>query len=458
MATFVNGLQNWLDRGLQLFAWEECEFELDGAANDHLAALRSALDARTKPPVVKRHDRVHDLSTYYDRVIGIGEAQTVSSSYNVKKSDDEGWFQSDFIALLTFRPPGADQPVDFPMTAESLSDIEAAIEKAKKAGLDTIDLPSCPVPLPLGEVERDVRAFQAALAMPPAAQKPLSEVENSPAKSRPTLLIKGNIDAVGHQESREEKLQAPDAQFERTTSLKSNVTVRRHQIEGIARLQHLYKASPEYCRGVLLADDMRLGKTLQLLTFIAWALERDPTMPPALIVAPVALLQNWQEEADRFFGAGSIRILTAYGDTLAKLRVLREGVDAALLGEGLIRFLKPDWRRAAQVVLATYETLRDLEFTFAQVPWAILVCDEAQKIKNPNAMVTQAAKKLNVRFRVACTGTPVENSLADLWCLFDLVQPGLLGALNDFGRNFGRIIETNGDTAPARREELRLRT
>ena len=210
--------------------------------------------------------------------------------------------------------------------------------------------------------------------------------------------------------------------------------------------------------GVLLADDMRLGKTLQLLTFIAWALERDPTMPPALIVAPVALLQNWQEEADRFFGAGSIRILTAYGDTLAKLRVLREGVDAALLGEGLIRFLKPDWRRAAQVVLATYETLRDLEFTFAQVPWAILVCDEAQKIKNPNAMVTQAAKKLNVRFRVACTGTPVENSLADLWCLFDLVQPGLLGALNDFGRNFGRIIETNGDTAPARREELRLRT
>jgi HJR/Mrr/RecB family endonuclease len=455
LAAFVNGLQNRLDRGLQLFAWEEFEFALDGAANDHLAALRSALEARTKPPVVIRHDHVHDLSTYYDRIIGIGEAPTVISSYIVKKSDDEGWFQSNFIALLKFRPPGTDLLIDFPITAESLPDVEAAIAHAKEAGLDTLDLPGCPVPLPLGEVEQAALAYQKALAKPPAAQKPLSEVEDSPAKSRPTLLIKGNIDAVGHQESREEKLQAPDPQFERPAALKSDVALRRHQIEGIARLQHLYKASPDYCRGVLLADDMGLGKTLQLLTFIAWALERDPAMPPALIVAPVALLQNWQEEADRFFGAGSIRILTAYGDTLAKLRVPRESVDAALLGEGLIRFLKPDWRGNAQVVLTTYETLRDLEFTFAQVPWAILVCDEAQKIKNPNAMVTQAAKKLNVRFRVACTGTPVENSLADLWCLFDLVQPGLLGALNDFGRHYGKIIEANGDGASERREELR---
>jgi hypothetical protein len=99
--------------------------------------------------------------------------------------------------------------------------------------------------------------------------------------------------------------------------------------------------------------------------------------------------------------------------------------------------------------------LRDLEFSFAAEKWSILVCDEAQKAKNPNALVTRAVKKQNARFRVACTGTPVENSLADLWCLFDFVQPGLLGALNDFGNLYRRPIEAKTDEEKDRVEELR---
>jgi len=106
-------------------------------------------------------------------------------------------------------------------------------------------------------------------------------------------------------------------------------------------------------------------------------------------------------------------------------------------------------------VLTTYETLRDLEFSFATQRWSIMVCDEAQKIKNPAAMVTRAAKKQNVAFKIACTGTPVENTLADLWCLFDYVQPGLLGALNDFGRRYRKPIEAKTDEEKARVEELR---
>jgi len=84
-----------------------------------------------------------------------------------------------------------------------------------------------------------------------------------------------------------------------------------------------------------------------------------------------------------------------------------------------------------------------------------MICDEAQKIKNPNAQVTRAAKKQNVRFRIACTGTPVENSLADLWCLFDFVQPGMLGALNEFGTRYRRPIEAKTQEQKARVEELR---
>jgi SNF2 family DNA or RNA helicase len=105
--------------------------------------------------------------------------------------------------------------------------------------------------------------------------------------------------------------------------------------------------------------------------------------------------------------------------------------------------------------LTTYETLRDLEFTLAAQDWSMMVCDEAQKIKNPSAMVTRAAKKQKVRFRIACTGTPVENTLLDLWCLFDFIQPGLLGALNSFQRIYKQPIEAKTETQKTRVAELR---
>ena len=81
--------------------------------------------------------------------------------------------------------------------------------------------------------------------------------------------------------------------------------------------------------------------------------------------------------------------------------------------------------------------------------------DEAQKIKNPNALVSRAAKKQSVRFKIACTGTPVENTLADLWCLFDFIQPGLLGALNEFGERYRKPIEAETSEEKARVDELR---
>jgi SNF2 family DNA or RNA helicase len=120
-----------------------------------------------------------------------------------------------------------------------------------------------------------------------------------------------------------------------------------------------------------------------------------------------------------------------------------------------VQFLKPDWRGEADVVLTTYETLREFSFSFARERWSIMVCDEAQKIKNPNAGMTRAAKKQQASCRIACTGTPVENSLVDLRCLFDFVQPRLLGTLNDFGADYRRPIEANGDAERAKVEELR---
>ncbi|MDP2835163.1 MAG: DEAD/DEAH box helicase, partial [Pseudomonadota bacterium] len=218
--------------------------------------------------------------------------------------------------------------------------------------------------------------------------------------------------------------------------------------------QHLWRHSPGYARGGLLADDMGLGKTLQLLTFLARAFADTPDLPPALVVAPVALLDNWQKEIERFFAPGTFRVLTLYDRELKACRVSREEIDQQLRGEGLTRFLRPNWRGNAQLVLTTYETLRDYEFSLAREAWSVMVCDEAQKIKSPAALVTQAAKSMNARFKIAATGTPVENSLTDLWCLFDFIQPGLLGALNEFGRKYKRPIEARTEKEKAALEEL----
>ena len=175
-------------------------------------------------------------------------------------------------------------------------------------------------------------------------------------------------------------------------------------------------------------------------------------------VAPVSLLENWKDELDKFFQPGTLPVLTAYGDALKTLRVPREAIDERLRTEdGLVRFLQPNWIGSARLVLTTYETLRDLEFSFAAQRWSVMVCDEAQRIKNPAAMVTRAAKKQNADFRIACTGTPVENTLADLWCLFDFIQPGLLGTLNAFGRRYRKPIEARTEEEQARVEELRAR-
>ena len=123
--------------------------------------------------------------------------------------------------------------------------------------------------------------------------------------------------------------------------------------------------------------------------------------------------------------------------------------------KGIKNLLRPGWVGGARIVLTTYETLRDQEFSLARQQWSIVVCDEAQKLKNPAALVTQAIKAIPARFRVACTGTPVENTLIDLWCLFDFIQPGFLGGLNQFGREYQRPIEAALERDTVALERLR---
>jgi Holliday junction resolvase len=453
LQSFVAGLEQRLGEGLQLYGWKGYEFEFDGDATDHLARLKAALAERSKPPILIKRDGVYDLSRYSIRIAGIGDDHPYISTYIVKRQDEDGWFPENPLVLVEM----PDRETLAPMSPEEFARWDDAIASAEAAGAERVAVPGTRVEIPVAKARAVAEAIKGSLgAAAPPTPPPADATEPSPKPAKaPTLILRCNIGIIEHPEAPSLDALTGPAELERPRQLKPDVKLRDHQVEGIARMQRLFRHSPEDCRGVLLADDMGLGKTIQLLAFIAWAFERFPDLPPSLVVAPVSLLENWRREIGQFFRPGSLPVLTAYGEGLRPLRIPREQIDDALRGEGLVRFLKPDWRGRARIVLTTYETLRDLEFSFAQERWSIMVCDEAQKIKNPNAIVTRAAQKQNVRFRVACTGTPVENSLADLWCLYDFVQPGFLGALNEFGKTYGRPVEEFHEEGAERLAELR---
>jgi superfamily II DNA or RNA helicase len=457
---FISRIERNLARNLQLCAWQAFEFELLGDTHDELAKLRSALAGRRQPRILIDHAQVYDLSRYASRVEEIGLETAYYAPFIAKIRQEDGWFPENLLPVIAFTPAGATDPVIVPVTPQARAQIEAKLAEARANGQTEFSLAGLPEPIPVELAAAILNTFDTVFDAAQSGQfDPTIETDNpdQPGGTRTALIIKANIQGIDYAEARRDILNAFPSTPQLPQALRPDIALLPHQLEGVARIQHLFGASPEHCRGVVLADDMGLGKTLQLLTVITRAFERDPDLPPALVVAPVSLLENWQEELGKFFRKDSVPLLTVYGDALKSIRVPRANIDVQLKAEGLVKFLVPGWRGNARLVLTTYETLRDLEFSFAEERWSIMVCDEAQRIKNPSAMVTRSAKKQNVRFKIACTGTPVENTLADLWCLFDFVQPGLLGALNEFGQRYRKPIEARTDEEKARVEELRAR-
>lgn len=204
-----------------------------------------------------------------------------------------------------------------------------------------------------------------------------------------------------------------------------------HQREGLFWLQRAWQTGRP---GVLLADEMGLGKTLQVLAFLAWLRESMEggivDQAPILVVAPTGLLANWKAEHDRHLcPPGLGRLLRAFGKDLKAIKRIREdgspGLDTAALSH-------------AAWILTTYEILRDFDRDFGAIDFAAIAFDEAQKIKNPAVRLTDAAKAMKATFTIMITGTPVENRLADLWCIADTGHPGLLGELRTFSQTYER--------------------
>lgn len=444
-APFVKELEIHLAAGLPCGFWQGYELELGDFHLRELQGLQNLLERWQKQVLGEWFDGIFDLNQYGSRVVGVGEITTPKSVY-IQPEGKQSWLPEEKLAELGLDPEllsrwDTDNREHFEKLCEHIAEAELHhIEKVCIPGLELNVL------LSLAIMVRDEWA------------KKFKEKDSSSTKGesgpRIGLQIEFDTEEVADWRHAVAAL-SEDARPAFPFTLRAGIELRAHQCFGLAWLQCLYGLSPEQVSGCVLADDMGLGKTLQLLAFIAWQREQEPDASPVLIVAPVSLLDNWEREFEHFFLTAGMPLLKLYGESLSSLKLKRSEIPATLQAQGIRNLLRPGWCGDAAIVLTTYETLRDQELSFGRQKWSIVVCDEAQKIKNPAALVTQAAKALDARFRVACTGTPVENSLTDLWCLFDFVQKGLLGGLNEFGRQYCRPIECKTDQDRQALEQLR---
>lgn len=294
------------------------------------------------------------------------------------------------------------------------------------------------------------------------------------SSDRKYLLIYTNLDQLEFEAS-ETKVQksllsennaanVTDSQLLR--ALKESNRLKTHQTEGVRWLWRNYMLGRSGC---LLADDMGLGKTLQVLTFLSWVIESDEflkgksndsqsALGPVLIVAPKILLDNatWINDMHTFFmdkGSVFTPYITLRDKELSRFKAT-EGRETDLARTTL----DTEALRKYRVVLTNYETVVNYQYSFAAIKggWSVIVTDEAQEYKTPNTKVSHAVKALQAKFRIACTGTPVETRLMDLWNIFDFLQPGeLLGSANDFRNRFEKPIEQDSENTSASLDSLR---
>lgn len=197
-------------------------------------------------------------------------------------------------------------------------------------------------------------------------------------------------------------------------------TLRPYQVRGYSWLSFLSRLG----LGACLADDMGLGKTIQTLSLLQKDWEANGGKP-VLLISPMSVVSNWRKEAARF--TPDLPVMIHHGAARSRGKTFKSEAQKHAL------------------VISSYALLhRDFE-VLKGVPWAGVVLDEAQNIKNPETKQAKAARALEADYRVALTGTPVENNVGDLWSIMEFLNPGFLGSQSEFKRSFFIPIQANRD-------------
>ncbi|MCX5088548.1 DEAD/DEAH box helicase [Streptomyces sp. NBC_00365] len=219
-----------------------------------------------------------------------------------------------------------------------------------------------------------------------------------------------------------ERLSDPEGQEPVGQPAALTATLRDYQVRGLNWLARMTSLGLGGC----LADDMGLGKTITLIALHLHRQTDASTAGPTLVVCPASLMGNWQREIEKF----------APGTAVRRFHGSRRSLEGLADGE---------------FVLTTYGTMRLDVPRLAELPWGMVVADEAQHVKNPYSATARALRTISARARVALTGTPVENNLSELWAILDWTTPGLLGSLGSFRTRYAQAVEGSQDPAAAER-------
>lgn len=347
-----------------------------------------------------------DLSELYsDRVIEIGV-------YKPKFYPFICPYKSCWIAGATVETPQNGTTKVTINSEEELEKLKREIQSAKENKKGIVEYNNTQL-----DIEDAMFLAQTAEKQLKDPSQPAKVESENGNEARNVLIIEENAEELGFA-VKERAIEKGDKYTLFTDPfLQEGFSLKDHQKEGVAWLQHLYKSKASGC---LMADDMGLGKTLQILYFIDWHSRKYANHKPYLIVAPISLLENWKNEYERFFMQPRMKI-----NMLTSKDVTRK-FDKSIV----------DKMQKMDIILTNYESLRISQLNFCAVEFAVVALDEAQKIKSPGTLVTNAAKALKCNFKIAMTGTPVENSLLDLWCIMDFCVPGLLGNAKAFAAQY----------------------
>ncbi len=403
------------------------------AANGDLAQLelaeqQEAVEAMAIPGFLETRE-------YSERVTGVIAFEKPTGEF---KTGTTTWLPE------VFPPPLAEKLREMPSVQLELvrEELAAAVDKGDPSLLDIAGVPVEPS-------QEHVEAIDAMLKARIESEGNTPCEEKSEPKDKKRLIL----DTLENSEELQWR-----AQFQpRAGALSAEIpeaitsTLKEHQRSSFEWAVSAWKSG---LPGILNADEQGLGKTLQTITFLKWlqnAMQKKatPKTGPILVVAPTSLLRNWEQEVETHVASHQFGHLTRlYGTSLAGHKFSgARGMET----EDAIPKLDFEWlyeairegRDHRYWFLTTYTTLANYQHSLGKIPFAALVFDEIQNIKNKDTISSRAARAMNADFRIGLTGTPIENTTMDLWTIMECVAPGSLDTGEDFKSRYQEPDEQN---------------
>lgn len=341
-----------------------------------------------------------DIQDYGDRVVGFG-----TLVYRIAAFQSSSEEESSYV----LRGPSGEQAPDWTLAQQA--ELAESLREASSQGLSYVHFEGQWVAVPPVEV---TEAYQKSVAK-----------RAEPAPNQETL-----IPALNHTEVTYTEDVASHgtviSEIGPPPGLRADISLYPYQMHGLRWLAGHAGLSPQASKHGMLADDMGLGKTLQVLSLLSH--RKAQGGGPALVVAPLSLLENWVSEAGKFFPGVFRKIYILRPQTRIPLAAMRQ----------------------ADLVLTSYDSLRRRQLELAKLIWDVMILDESHQIRNPTTKNNAAVINMTATIKIAISGTPVQNSVEDMWAQFDWLAPGYLGSLTEFRDRYAKA--THEELEPLREQ------